>query len=133
MNTDWSTAQVSLLNAHVLPHHSVSKHLTPSRRRFITLPLSATGLPCWGSGLRLSRAGSSSAPGRIELVILRTGSSPPAALHLASRRRSCSWLQAGERLPGEDLHLSVSYALAGARAASLWLAVRVSHFFFGSL
>ena len=46
------------------------------------------------------------APGRIEFVILRTGCSPPAALHLASRRRSCSRLQAGERLPEEDLHLS---------------------------
>jgi hypothetical protein len=45
------------------------------------------------------------APGRIEFVILRTGCSPPAALHLASRRRSCTWLQAGERLPEEDFHL----------------------------
>ncbi len=36
--------------------------------------------------------------GRIEFVILRTGRSPPAALHHASLRRSCSWLQAGERL-----------------------------------
>jgi hypothetical protein len=45
------------------------------------------------------------APGRIEFVILRTGRSPPAALHLASRRRSCTWLQAGERLPEEDFHL----------------------------
>jgi hypothetical protein len=38
---------------------------------------------------------------------LRTGHSPPVALHLVSRRRSYRWLQAGERLPGEDLHLSV--------------------------
>jgi hypothetical protein len=52
-------------------------------------------------------AGSSVAPGRIEFVILRTGCSPPAALHHASLRRSGIWLQAGERLPGEDFHLSV--------------------------
>jgi hypothetical protein len=32
--------------------------------------------------------------------------SPPAAPHPASRRRSCSRLQAGERIPEEDLHLS---------------------------
>ena len=51
-------------------------------------------------------AGSSAAPGRIEFVILRTGRSPPAALHHASLRRSGIRLQAGERLPGEDLHLS---------------------------
>ena len=51
-------------------------------------------------------AGSSVAPGRIEFVILRTGRSPPAALHHASLRRSGIRLQAGERLPGEDLHLS---------------------------
>jgi hypothetical protein len=51
-------------------------------------------------------AGSPIAPGRIEFVILRTGSSPPAALHHASLRRSGIWLQAGERLPEEDFHLS---------------------------
>jgi hypothetical protein len=51
-------------------------------------------------------AGSSVAPGRIEFVILRTGCSPPAALHHASLRRSGIRLQAGERLPGEDFHLS---------------------------
>ena len=45
MNTVLSPAQVSLLHAYVLPDHSVSKHLTHSRSRFITLPLSATGLP----------------------------------------------------------------------------------------
>jgi len=43
---------------------------------------------------------------RIEFVILRTDRSPPAAPHHASLRRSCIRLQAGERLPEEDLHLS---------------------------
>ena len=51
-------------------------------------------------------AGSSVAPGRIEFVILQTGRSPPAALHHASLRRSGIRFQAGERLPGEDFHLS---------------------------
>jgi hypothetical protein len=51
-------------------------------------------------------AGSSVAPGRIEFVILRTGCSPPAALHHASLRRSGIRLQVGERLPEEDFHLS---------------------------
>ena len=107
MNTVLLHAEVSLIHASGLPDRSVSKHLTHSRRRFITLPLSATGFPVpLGSGLRLSHAGSSAAPGRIEFVILRTGRSPPAALHHASLRRSCIRLQAGERLPGEDFHLS---------------------------
>ncbi len=97
--------QVSLIHASGLPDHSVSKHLTPRCRRFCTLPLSSTAFPS-GSRLRLWLAGSSFAPGRIEFVILRTGRSPPAALHHASLRRSCIRLQAGERLPGEDLHLS---------------------------
>jgi len=107
MNSVLSAAQVSLIHASGLLNHSVSKHLMHPRRHFLTLPLSATGFPLpLGSGLHLSRAGSSSAPGRIEFVILRTGRSPPAALHHASLRRSGSWLQAGERLPEEDFHLS---------------------------
>jgi hypothetical protein len=63
-------------------------------------------LPRHGSGFRHRLAGSSIAPGRNGFVILRTGRSPPAALHPASRRRSCSLLQAGEGIPEEDLHLS---------------------------
>jgi hypothetical protein len=45
--------------------------------------------------------------GRIEFVILRTGLSPPVALHPALRRRSYCQFRAGECVPGEDLHLSV--------------------------
>jgi len=63
------------------------------------------------SCLRRSRlhhfpAGSPTLTGRIEFVILRMDRSPPAAPHPASRRRSCSRLQAGERIPEEDFHLS---------------------------
>ena len=47
-------------------------------------------------------------PGRIEFVILRTDRSPPVASHTSSRRRGYVQLQAGERIPGEDSHLSVS-------------------------
>jgi hypothetical protein len=59
-----------------------------------------------GSGLHRPLGSSPVASGRIEFVILRTDRSPPAAPHPASWRRSCSRLQAGERIPGEDLHLS---------------------------
>ena len=63
------------------------------------------------SCLRRSRlhpfpAGSPTLTGRIEFVILRMDRSPPAAPHPALLRRSCSWLQAGERMPEEDFHLS---------------------------
>ena len=58
-----------------------------------------------GSRLHLRYAGST-LTGRIEFVILRMDRSPPVAPHPASRRRSYSWLQAGERLPEEDFHLS---------------------------
>ena len=67
------------------------------------------------SGLRRCLADSSDSGGRIEFVILRTGRVPPIALHPASRRRSYRRLQAGERMPGEDLHLSGHGTLTGAR------------------
>ena len=58
------------------------------------------------SRLHLFPAGSPTLTGRIEFVTLRMDRSPPAAPHPASRRRSCSRLQAGERIPEEDSHLS---------------------------
>ena len=57
-------------------------------------------------GLRLCPAGSPRQPAESSSLSLRTGRSPPVALHPASRRRSYLRLQAGERIPGEDLHLS---------------------------
>src|SRR5688572_9349457 len=105
MNTVLSATQVSLIHANSLPDHSVSKHQGNRSRRFCTLPLSATASR-FRFRVRHWLAGSPIAPGRIEFVILRTGRSPPAALHHASLRRSCIRLQAGERLPGEDFHLS---------------------------
>jgi len=61
-------------------------------------------------------AGSSDASGRIAFVILRTGPPPPIAPHAASRRRSYRQFQAGERMPGEDLHLSGCVRLEAHRA-----------------
>src|SRR6266496_4249298 len=74
-------------------------HATPQR---IPVPHLTGGLR-----FRQFREGSSPTSGRIEFVILRTGHSPSIALHLASRRRSYRWVRAGERIPEEDLHLSV--------------------------
>ena len=42
MNSVFVGEQVSLIHANRLPDHSVSKHLTPRSRRFVTLPLSST-------------------------------------------------------------------------------------------
>src|SRR5262249_40823454 len=108
MNTYFESAQVSLLDAHHLPDHSAVNHPLPPGHRFNTLPLSVTGFRSLSerSGLHLCTAGSSRTAGRITFVILRTDRSPPVAPHPVSRRRSYLWLQAGERLPGEDLHLS---------------------------
>ena len=52
-------------------------------------------------------------PNRFRL--LRTGLSPPVALHLALGDAVTVGFQAGERMPGEDLHL-YTCALAGAQA-----------------
>ena len=105
MNSDSFHKQVSLIHASGLPDHSVSNHQGSHSGRFYTLPLSSRAFR-FRFRVRHWLAGSPTAPGRIEFVILRTGRSPPAALHHASLRRSCIRLQAGERFPGEDLHLS---------------------------
>ena len=106
MNSVSLSPEVSLIHASDLPDHSVSTHLVGPGRRFITLPLSATDFRSSRSRLRHRKADSPTIPGRIEFVILRTDRSPPVAPHLASRRRSYIRLQAGERMPGEDFHLS---------------------------
>jgi hypothetical protein len=120
--------QVSLLHAPELPippspttgqplHIALARY--PSARRVSRL---------LGSRFHHCSAGSPELVGRIEFVILRMNHSPPAALHPASRRRSCSRLQAGERLPGEDFHPSVQCckcALAGARSAGVHAQCRI--------
>ena len=84
---------------------SVSKHRVRPPNTALTRYPSAYWAS-FRSGLRLSYAGSPKSLGRIEFVILRTGRSPPVASHPVSPRRSYVWLQAGERLLGEDFHLS---------------------------
>ena len=64
------------------------------------------GSPLAGARLHQWFAGSPGTSGRIKFVLLRTGLSPPVAPHPASRRRSYLRLQAGERMPEEDFHLS---------------------------
>src|SRR5207253_7091411 len=105
MNTLLPDSQVSLIHARGLPDLSVSKHLAPTIVALSRYP-SALPLPVFRVRFRHRAVGSSGIPGRIEFVILRTGRSPPAASHPASWRRSCIQLQAGERMPEEDLHLS---------------------------
>jgi hypothetical protein len=88
--------QVSLIHALDLPAipspttcgcSASPRHVTHWRVEPRLLPSSGN------SGLRLSLAGSPLLTGRIEFVILRTGRSPPAALHPVSQRRSCSRLR----------------------------------------
>jgi hypothetical protein len=82
--------QVSLIHVPDLPAlpspttcGSPGRPCTPSRRGPDWLPFRLR------VGLRHWLAGSPHLAGRIEFVILRTGRSPPAAPHSASRRRSC--------------------------------------------
>jgi hypothetical protein len=87
--------QVSLIHAFSLPAipspptcgcSALPGHVTPRQVEPRLLPSGNSGLHHW-------LAGSPHPAGRIEFVILRTGRSPPAALHPVSRRRSCSRLQ----------------------------------------
>jgi len=90
-------------------HHSVSNHPACLPCRFCTLPLSSKDFPglAPGSGVHPSLGGLPVHDVRIEfVVILRTGSSPSVAPHPILRWRNYSQLQAGERMPEEDLHLS---------------------------
>src|SRR2546425_13208710 len=106
MNTPLAR-QAGLPDSRAWPSdHSVSNHLASRRRRFVTLPLSATAAPIYRRQTSPQVCRLVRMSGRIEFVILRTGHSPPAAPHPASGRRSCIQFQAGERLPEEDFHLS---------------------------
>jgi hypothetical protein len=85
-----ATVQVSLLHVHGLSNPSASNHRCPAVVAFARYP-SARRLPrlrhCVdGSRLRPYPAGSPGTPGRNEFLTLRTGRSPPAASHPASRR-----------------------------------------------
>jgi len=119
-----ATGQISLLNVTLPSTHSVLNHLMPPCHRFLGPMLfqrdrlaaarsrlsrvtrcrsRATGvlLPLlWISPLPSRLIATSS---RSRFALLRTGRSPPAALHPASRRRSCS------RLHTEHVHMERTY------------------------
>src|SRR5260370_12572885 len=102
MNSGSFSEQVSLIHASGLSDHSVSKHQGSRSCRFHTLPLSARAFR-FRFRVRHWLAGSPTAPGRIEFVILLTHGSPPPTLHHAPLRRSGIRLHAGQPLPEEDL------------------------------
>ena len=105
MNTVPFSEQVSLIHASsrpIIPSPTTlglpPSLLHPTPQRVGLLTRVGPGFAIESQARQLS--------GRIAFVILRTDRSPPAAPHPASRRRSSSWLQAGEGVPEEDFHLS---------------------------
>ena len=98
--------QVSLIHVSDLPIPPSPTTPQALDSDFVRYPSSRRVSRLRRSRLHLFPAGSPTLTGRIECVILRMDRSPPAAPHPASRRRSCSRLQAGERIPEEDFHLS---------------------------
>ncbi len=117
MNSGSCHWQVSLLYATGFPI-PLSPTTCQSSNVALSRYPSARRISLSGSRSRHSLAGSPKLTGRIEFVFLRMDRSPPAAPHLASRRRSCSRLQAGERLPGEDFHLPNQCARRRTSAAA---------------
>lgn len=120
MNTVLRPTQVSLRPAPCRPGHSVSNHPTCPDRAFARYPSARVGFP------RLRRLRFRLCPSRLithvrpnRVRFLRTGQSPSIAPHLASRRRSYRWVRAGERLPGEDFHLSVMAPLQARSGPAL--------------
>jgi len=98
--------QVSLLHKSQLP--SIPSPNTPSTPEIaLTRYPSASQASRSGFGLRHYSAGSPFEKAESSSLLLRTGLSLTGVSHPASRRRSSSSLQAGERLPEKDLHLSV--------------------------
>ena len=106
MNSVSVNEQVSLSHVPGLP-----TSLSPTTRQSLDVAFARypsarrVSPPLAGSRLHHQLAGSPILAGRIEFLIVGIGRSPPAAPHLTSRWRSCSWLQAGERIPEEDFHL----------------------------
>ena len=112
-----SDSRAALLAARVSLLHVVGLPTVPSptTRRVPSELLQATPQFDGSSAVRRTVASHMASRlatllGRIEFVILRTGRSPPAALHLASRRRSCIRFQPGAPIPGGDLHPSDHHA-----------------------
>src|SRR3989449_2636512 len=115
MNTGSRYGQVSLIHALDIPIPPPPTTPRPPASLCHATPQLAGSPAIRGSRLRHSLAGSPVLAGRIEFVILRMDRSPPAALHPALRRRSCSRLQTGERMSEEDFHLSSQRTLRRTR------------------
>ena len=117
MNTGSCYEQVSLIHAPDLPIPPPPTTSSPSTSLSHATPQLVESPVFHGSRLHQPLAGSLALVRRIGFVILQMDRSPPAASHPASLRRSCSRLQTGERLSGEDFHLSGQCALSGAPGA----------------
>jgi len=101
----FSSPQVSLIHVLDLPFPPSPTTLGPSTSISHATPHLVESPAEAGLGFTFpTQAGRLS--GRIEFLIVRMERSPPAAPHPALLRRSCSRLQAGERMPEEDFHLS---------------------------
>jgi len=86
--------------------HSASNHPACPTIALTRYPSASWASGSLRSGLRLSLAGSPHSKAESSSLALRTGRSPPVASHPLSRGRSYVQLQAGERVPEEDSHLS---------------------------
>jgi hypothetical protein len=105
VNAAWSRAGLSASCAWP-SDHSVSNHPTCPVIAFTRYPSASRASGLLRSGLRLTLAGSPHSKAESSSLALRAGRSLPVAPHPASRRRSYVLLQAGERVPEEDLHFS---------------------------
>ena len=105
MNAGWFRTGLSASCARPSDHSASNHPVSP------TIALTRYPSASWISGFRRSRlrqflAGSPHNKAESSSLPLRTGRSPPDASHPASRRRSFVQLQAGERMPEKDFHLS---------------------------
>jgi len=89
--------EYNLTNGGYSTHAAFFDQLFVDRTHWAEFRTASFGLRHWSAGSPRPQAESGSQS-------LRTGRSPPVALHLASRRRSYLQLRAGERLPEVDLH-----------------------------
>ena len=105
MNSAWTRAGLSASCAWP-SNHSASNHPVGPVIALSHYPSASRASGSLRSGLRLTLGGSPRDKAESSSLALRTGRSPPVALHPASRRRSYVQLQAGECVPEEDFHLS---------------------------
>ena len=109
--------QVSLIHVPGLPIIPSPTTRCAPGTAFPRYPSARRASHIYRSGLRHSLGGSPVTPGRIEFVILRTDLSPPAALHPASWRRSCSRVTGRRAYTWRGLSPLWSSTLSGALGA----------------